>query len=106
MKFKVFDSKLKRFLSAEFYFLDCNGNLHYLDSNEVCSEWIFPVFSSGKKDKDGTELFDGDYAIDDHYKETCEIHYSNDSGCWFFGDILLSDQVFDIEKTGSKFEKT
>lgn len=59
-KFKVFDSKLKSFLSEEFYMLDCNGKLHYQGNKEVVSEWIFPVFSTGKTDKNGVELDIGD----------------------------------------------
>ena len=68
MKFKVFDSKLKSFLSEEFYFLDCNGKLHYLNHKEIVSEWIFPVFSTEKNDKNGVELFDGDILKSPHYK--------------------------------------
>lgn len=59
---------------------------------------------SGFKDKSGNELFDGDTAYDSRYKETFEIHYNKDLGCWFFGDVLLHESAVEIEKNGNKLE--
>lgn len=68
-KFKVWDDQLGSFLNPEFYCLDSNGKLHYMYceskdhltfyANE-CHDWIIPVHSTSKTDKNGVELFDGD----------------------------------------------
>jgi len=106
MKFKVWDSKLKSFLSEEFYFIDCNGKLHYLNHKEVVSEWIFPVFSTGEIDKNGVELFDRDLAKDPITGDLFEIY--SDSNRWTVvnevgNEYWLSEVLESIEKIGSKF---
>lgn len=114
MRFKVFDSKLKGFLLEEFYFLDCNGKLHYLNHKEVVSEWIFPVFSTGETDKDDNELFAGDKCEVSHYDSDCtqivEILPGGiiegdfgDFGRWTVGFAMGSD--YEFKKVGSKYEE-
>lgn len=106
-KFKVWDTTNKEW-SPFHYYINLKGDLCTVDySGRIMSclrKDLIIVYSTGKNDKNGVELFDGDKAIGDHYKEECEVHFSQDIGCWFYGDILLFEELPTLEKTGSKYE--
>jgi hypothetical protein len=61
-KFKVWDSKMKCFDNDHDFVIDPSGKLYvkHLSEYMVCGDWMKPVFSTTKADKNGVELFEGD----------------------------------------------
>ena len=62
-KFKIWDKFTESFIKNDNgrFYLSMNGELMiYLEDMEKASHQFIPVFSTGKTDKNGVELFDGD----------------------------------------------
>ncbi len=107
MKFKVFDSRLKSFLSQEFYCLDSKGKLHYQHNTTECSEWIKPIFTTGKTDKNGAELFNGDiFNLLDSDGNIISPNNVIDHDDFIGGDYWIKNNgdIPIYEKIGSKYE--
>lgn len=67
MKFKVFDKEKKEFVENKSYYLSKNGNLTLPGYD--CSDGsivmviefdLIPIFSTGQKDIDGNDIYEGD----------------------------------------------
>lgn len=109
MKFKVWDSKIKRFLADEWpFFISQKGELYFCKDYvfKKADPWFISVLSTGKTDKNGVELFGGDDI------EEGRIFYSDDY-LGFFVDTGATEfedgikPLYDIvlpEKIGNKFE--
>ena len=136
MKFKVWDNRDKCFvenskcgnlLKSEFFYLNHVGELFYHNPTffdqhgpEKCGEGEYtPVYSTGKTDKNGVELFDGDkiktiHSRNDLNGKVFYIYFDNQYLQWGVIDkkgdkdyphfIAFMNDIFEIEKIGSKFE--
>lgn len=62
MKFKVFDTKKKKFVDSSTYYLSPDGKLIQLLSHApfiFSLDYLIPIYSTGLKDKNGVEYEDG-----------------------------------------------
>ena len=62
VKFKIWNNRLKSFDTTNKFMIDMEGRLYVLDGSIfiTCGDWMKPVFSTGKEDENGVELFEGD----------------------------------------------
>ena len=111
MKFKVRDSKKKCWVDNEFFLIGEDGELYQAFGNsggyyeiEKNPDFMKPVFSTGKIDKNGVELFDGDELKTGHTIMIID-------GCWCgskygsAGTKLGFYPLINMEKIGSKYEE-
>ena len=105
-KFKVWGSVNKKWLKPDNYFLDGNGGMFMNDGLHAgsCGPEIEFVHSTGKTDKNGVELFDGD--IDKNFGEIC--YWKSMWGFNFdqheFVSLFQANFIHQLEKIGTKFE--
>ena len=105
VKFKVWDKEQKIFSISKFY-LNQDGEIWFItdDGFYSAADCFEPVFSTGKTDKNGVELFDGDIidTLGDIFvivnKRFNDCGYNEVTPGWMDGYKKY------IEKIGNKFE--
>lgn len=127
MKFKVWDIRKKQWFKEELYgtrfFIDSDGSFYREIHGEpnssfrqISNDDYIPVFSTGKTDKNGVELFDGDIFKPDHYQEKYMLEMRDNFfvavDLYHAGKIVPVSLFFDVygdgeskvKKIGSKYE--
>ena len=116
-KFKVWDNRDKEWDNRNIFFIGKCGNLFKVSIGQIklALPYFTPVHSTGKTDKNGVELFDGDIVKASIYEgedeQILEIQCRNNVFVIDYddGDIdcfLVVDFPGIIEKIGKKFENT
>jgi len=113
-KFKVWDSKNEFFASPEKFFINHQGVLcDIFDGTETISKYI-TVFSTGQKDKQGRDIYEGDFlqCEYEHFNGVALVKKDPCNPRYFMKSLFtgLEEDDFDkaglmiIEIIGNKFE--
>lgn len=101
MKFKVWDSKDKKFVEQEdlhYFCISPSGKLIYFNNwneqDDLPHDGFIPVFSTGQTDKNGVEVWEGDIRGDKWWKFVI---------C--YGTFLVTDSETDYETEQVGFYK-
>ena len=102
-KFRAYDGGSLNHMYQPDEVMVCDGNIWIIDEDSVAGEWIVNndlelMQSTGLRDKEGTEVFEGDilhHQIQTEY--TFIVKYDKEKGCWY-GDGLSRTYRIKITK--------
>jgi len=99
-KFKVWNKRLKSFDTTNKFMIDMQGRLYVQDGSIfiICGDWMEPVFSTTKEDKNGVELFDGDIVKGFGVKRIVTLKLKK---YCVYGEV----SIFDVDQFHSDFKK-
>lgn len=108
-KFRAWDERvgLTEVVSIDFFRKKIKINhWEYGDSNFFPLDEVVLMQSTGLKDKNGVDIFEGDVGWDAHFEEYGEVVFENGSFRYEFGNISedLFEVTDDIEIVGNIYE--
>ncbi|MFG0935191.1 YopX family protein [Staphylococcus sp. 231237_7MaSpsaltlick] len=109
IKFRAWDKESQRMFNvARFDFADYTVYSHLFSCDGYLGENLEIMQSTGLKDKNGIEIFEGDI-VKDYYDFNFEV-VSSPAGTWNIvngkGGKILGNWEFDVEIIGNKFENS